>query len=1038
MPKQHHSQQRDLRQNDVRIAPERSAEVTRLHVLNGTAHNLVLPLTSFIGRKREVSEIQQCLVGRTGACRLLTLTGPGGCGKTRLALEVAAELVGTFADGVWWVELASLADPALIPASVAVALGLRDTGGQPATTQLLEFLLSRTLLLVLDNCEHLVTACARLSETLLQTCPHLRILCTSREALQIAGETSWPVPALTLPDPQVLGHTAISDCAFEEISRSEAVRLFSERAAAVLPTFSLSRQNVLAVAQLCCGLDGIPLAIELAAARVKVLPVSQIARRINNSMPLLTIGSRTALPRHQTLRATIDWSHNLLCEAEQVLLRRLSVFAGSWTLEAAEAICAGAPGHDTIGAHEVLDLLTQLVHKSLVMVQEQGGLARYRLLETIRQYACENLQGLAEAKQIHYRHFAYFLALAEEGESKLQSAEQGVWFHRLEAEYDNLQAALHRVTELGEAELAVRLSGALWRFWYVRGHLDQGRTWLEAALALAGASNETCTVSASAQATALNGAGGLAYAQGDYENAQRFYAASLALRQQLQDRRGITVALNNLGLVARNLADYARATELLQQSVDQCQELEDRAGVAYALTSLGEVARCQGNYPQAAAYYEQGIVLWRELGNNEGLATALHNLGHVALYQQNYQQAGSRFRESLARFQELGSKRCIALCLAGLAGLASTTGQPERAVRLFGAAQALLEGIGAELEPADRAGYERTRAAAYVQLDETAVDAAYAEGCAMTLEQAVGDALATEENCELQPVLRATAGAENRTIQVRHGRHRQSSTDNDQRAHSADGTLRPALRIFALGPAQVLRDEQELSAADWGYFRPRELFFYLLCHPIRTKEQIGLAFWPDASSTQLRRSLGVALHHMRRALGRPDWITLDPRGYAFNCSLDYWFDAEIFESLLAEARRFQTSDPARAAICLEQAISLYRGDFLEDIAQGDWHLARQEALRRMYLDALLALGHLQVTDRHYSEAGEIYRKVIAHDNYLETAHRELMRCYARSGEHGLALRQYQSLYRLLADELGAPPAPETTALFESLRQGDDI
>jgi predicted ATPase/DNA-binding SARP family transcriptional activator len=1003
--------------------PRSALDHPSLHALNRPPNNLPLQLTSFIGRDREVAEIKRLL----DSTRLLTLSGPGGCGKTRLALQVATDLAEEFVDGVWWVELAALADFELVPQVVAMALDVRAAAGQSFTETLGNYLQPRHALLVLDNCEHLIAACAHLAEALLQACPNLRLLATGREALGITAETTWLVPSLTLPNDHHLPSV-------EELMRYEAVCLFAERAAAALPSFRLTEQNAAAVVQVCRRLDGIPLAIELAAARVKVLTAAQIAERLDDCFRLLTTGSRTALPRHQTLRAAIDWSYDLLSDQERMLFYRLSVFAGGWTLEAVEAVCAGAG----VEQEDILDLLSRLVDKSLVIMQEHGAKARYRLLETVRQYASEKVTEAGEAEQLHNRHVAFFLALAEKGESKLQSAEQGVWLHRLEAEYDNLQSALHRVIERGEAELALRLSGALWRFWYARGHLDQGRTWLESALAVTGADNDSRTVSASAQAAALNGAGGLAYAQGDYQNAKRFYEASLALRQELEDRRGITVALNNLGLVARNLGDYARATELLQQSVAQCQELEDRAGIAYALTSLGEVARCQGNYRQAAAFYEQGIVLWRELGNNEGIATSLHNLGHVALYQQDYQQAAGRFRESLAHFQELGNKRCIALCLAGLAGTASMTGQPERAVRLFGAAQALHETIGAHLEPADRAEHERNRAAAYAQLDETAVDAAYAAGRAMTLEQAIDDALATEENCEPRTALRRADGTENRTTRISHGSHRQQTTDNDQPAYPTPSTPRPALRIFALGPAQVLRGEQELSAADWGYVRPRELFFYLLCHPARRKEQIGLAFWPDAAPLQLRRSLGVALYHLRRALGQPDWITLGKRGYAFNRTLDYWFDVEVFESLLAEARQLQAHDPARSAMRLEQAIALYRGDFLEDITQGDWHGPRQETLRRMYLDALLALGQLHFTNMRYPEAAETYRKAIAHDSYLETAHRELMRCYAHSGERGMALRQYQILRTLLDDELGAPPAAETTALFERLRQGDEV
>ena len=443
------------------LHPDVPTDFPPLRSLDSLPNNLPRQLTSFIGREREMAEVRRLL----STTRLLTLTGSGGCGKTRLALQVAADLVEAFAEGVWFVDLAPLSDPALVPQTVAATLRVREEPGRPILITLSEYLQPRHLLLVLDNCEHLVGACAELAQALLRACPHLQILATSREPLRIGGETTWRVPSLSLPD--LLRLPLV-----ESLAEYEAVRLFTDRAEVVLPGFLVTDQNALAVAQVCHRLDGIPLAIELAATRVKVLPVHQIAARLDDRFRLLTGGSRTALPRQQTLRAVMDWSYILLSEKERTLLRRLSVFAGGWTLDAAEAVCSG----NRIETVEVLDLLAQLVDRSLVAVDREDAEARYRLLDTVRQYAREKLQDSGEETEVHGRHREWFLDLAERTEPELLGPEQGVWLARLEAEHDNLRAALtwsQQEEEGGEAGL--RLAGALGRFWWMRGHLTEGR-----------------------------------------------------------------------------------------------------------------------------------------------------------------------------------------------------------------------------------------------------------------------------------------------------------------------------------------------------------------------------------------------------------------------------------------------------------------------------------------------------------------------------------------------------------------------------------
>lgn len=625
------------------------------------------PLTSFVGRRREMIEIKKLL----DATRLLTLTGTGGCGKTRLALQLVMELTKVFKQEVCWIELATLADSALIVQAVVSALHVREQPHCSLLDTLADALRHKSLLLVLDNCEHVVSACARLAETLLSACPNLRILATSQEALRIGGEIAWRVPPLHLPE---IDHLP----SLETLIQYEAVELFIERTTTVLPSFRLTQENAPAVVQVCQRLDGIPLAIELAATRTKMLSVEQIATRLDDSCHLLTIGSRTALPRQQTLRATIDWSYGLLSEQERTLFRRLAVFAGSFTLEAAEKVCVD----EQIKKDEILDLLSHLVDKSLVLVEERHSEVRYRVLETLRQYGQDQLQSWKETTVLYQRY---------------------------------------------------------------------------------------------------------------------------------------------------------------------------------------------SNYEQAST----NVAVKRTTQSDEGTCPSV-----------------------------------------------------------------------------------------------------------------------------------------------------------------IKGAVQSELCLFALGPARVYRGKQALAPTDWTYAKARELLFYLLNHDARTKEQIGLALWPDASSTQLRNSFHATLHHLRRALGRSEWILFEHDRYSFNRQLPYWFDVEAFDSHMVQARQLQTQAPTQAIYHLEKATKLYQGNFLEDLFAGDWYQRRQAILQTMYTNALLTLGQLFFAGKQYVQAAETYRQLITHDNYVEVAHRELMRCYAYQGERGQALRHYQSLTAFMRDELGALPAPETTALFEGLRKGD--
>jgi predicted ATPase/class 3 adenylate cyclase len=781
------------------VTTDLPCEFPPLKSLNTLPNNLPVQLTSFIGREHEIAEVK----GLLSTTRLLTLTGAGGSGKTRLAIQVAAELLEAFKDGVWMVELAGLSDLALVPHTVASTLSVREQSGHPLLTTLADFLQPKHVVLILDNCEHLVAACGQLAEALLRICPNLRILVTSREALSIPGEAIWRVPPLTLPDPR-------EPQSPETLAEYEAVRLFVERAVFSQPGFAISSSNAPAVVQVCYQLDGIPLAIELAAARVKVLAVEQIAARLDDRFQLLTGGSRTVLPQHRTLRAAMDWSYDLLLETERVLLRRLSVFAGGWTLEAAEVICSG----DGVEKSAVLDLLTQLVDKSLLIVETQSGEARYRLLETVRQYGRDRLVELEETDRMRTGHLDFFLGQAG-AVQKLSGSALDAWRQRMETEHDNMRAALEWSWAKGDTEATLRLAAALNSFWDVRGYWTEGRKWLELALA-------STSGTPSMRAEALRVAGMLAWYQGDIGCAVARLEESVALRRALGDKKGMAVSLNNLGIVVYRQGNYGRAVALLEESLGLNRELAHkepltlyllgiiarlrgeyeraealgREGLALnrelgrkrqtalSLDSLGLLAYYRGDYTQAHALCEESLALFRELGDKFGIAGSLNSLALVACGQGDHDRAGALCQESLALsreisdrgamarslnilgrvacghgeyeggvvllwegltlFREMGDKLGIIRCLDGLAGVAWARELPELAARMFGAAEGIRTSIGAALPLADQLELHQNVSDVRTRLGEQEFAATWAEGQAMTLERAIEFALAFE------------------------------------------------------------------------------------------------------------------------------------------------------------------------------------------------------------------------------------------------------------------------------------------------------
>ncbi len=689
--------------------------------MSSPRHNLPAELTSFVGRERELADVAQLLAGT----RLLTLIGAGGCGKTRLALQAADEVLQEYPDGVWLVELESLSDPGLVPQAVASTLGVAEQPGRSATESLARYLKPRTVLLLMDNCEQLVSGCAILVDTLLRRCADLRILATSREGLRIAGELTYLVPSLSLPDPHA--HPTA-----ERVMQSGAVRLFAERASFHQPGFSVTDVNAPAVVRVCHRLDGMPLAIELAAARIRALTVEQISSRLDDRFRLLTGGSRAALPRHQTLRAAVDWSYDLLSEPERTLWRRVSVFAGGWTAVAAESICPGGG----VEAADVLDLLMRLVDKSLVLVDVHSREARYRLSETVRQYGRNKLWDSGESVDVQDRHLDWYMRLAEQAEVELRGPGQVAWLDQLEIEQDNLRQALEWSHMKGDgAESELRLAGALRWFWFIRGHWSEGRAWLERAL------TRKSEAPGSEAARALLGAAMLARFQGDLGQARAWCEDGLAMSRNLGDKESLAWFLVWLGALKLHEGHYGRAAILFEESLIPSRELGDKALISTALADLGVVARIQGDLDRADSRFSESLIFSREGGDTWRAAMSLHGLGKVAFRRGDYMAAGEFYTESLALSKRVRDKWITDDCIEGLAAVASSQGRHRQASRLLGAADALREMLGYQPLADELADHDACVAAAQAGLGESAFAAAWAEGRAMTLEQAIDIAL---------------------------------------------------------------------------------------------------------------------------------------------------------------------------------------------------------------------------------------------------------------------------------------------------------
>jgi predicted ATPase/class 3 adenylate cyclase len=826
------------------LSPDLPAAFPPLNALDPRRTNLPAQPTLLIGREQDVAAV--CARLRRPEVRLLTLTGPGGTGKTRLGLQVAAELLDAFVDGVYFVDLAPIGDANLVASRIAQALGVQETAARPLVDSLKDYLREKRSLLLLDNFEQVLDAALLIPE-LLAAAPNLKILVTSREVLHLRGEKEFLVPPLELPDLQL-------NVAREALSQYAAVQLFIARALDVKSDFAVTKANAPAVAEICARLDGLPLAIELAAVRIKLFSPQALLLRLSSRLTMLTGGSRDLPTRHQTLRSTIDWSYNLLDESDKILFARLSVFVGSCTLEAAAAVC-NADG-DLL--RNVVESMASLTDKSLLRHAEgQDGEPRFMMLETVREYALERLAVSGAEETIRQRHANYYLGLVEQAESKLRGSEQIVWFDRLEIEHDNLRTALNwTLGTAGETSVGLRLVGVLWWFWQTRGYWNEGRMWIDRVLAASDRAPTVVRAQALFGASRLTGdpvqareslmmfrnlgdqegvawalnslANTLYYSQGNAEQALPLLEESVAQFRELGDIYGVTWALGSLGYVLHRQGDNQRALALLEESLELAREQGDTYGIAWRLTFLAWIARDQGNYSRARALSEAGLLLLPTLRDKLGLAQVLDNLGHIAIHQGEQRRAVECFEKSLSLFEALGDKHgyarvllrlgelarlqgndtqalrhcnaaltlyqeerndpamawaraslgyialqqhnneraealftenlilcrnsrdklSIGACLTALAEIGAEQGKLERAARLLGAADLCFTASGGIKDPITHIDYDRVVIAARTLMDEATFATAWAEGHAMTLEQAIAYAL-DEDNQDI-------------------------------------------------------------------------------------------------------------------------------------------------------------------------------------------------------------------------------------------------------------------------------------------------
>ena len=980
--------------------------------VSGTAQaTLPVELTHFVGRERELAALRHL----AGTARLVTLTGAGGSGKSRLALELFAQPVEAPGDGVVWVELAPLMEEHLVPGAILAALGAPAEGVAATAQAIIATIGDRTLTIVLDNCEHLVDTCAPLADTLLRHCAGLRIIATSREALGIAGERAWLVPPLTLPP---------LDARLADVAASDAVQLFIERARDVLPTFALTETNAAVVSAICARVDGIPLAIELAAARVRHLSPEQILARLSDAFALLTTGARTALPRHRTLRATLDWSHDLLPEDARTVLRRLGVFRGGFTLDLAEQT---ASGHG-IGPADVLDLIGALADRSMIIVREHGDTARYHLLETMRQYALLRLAEAGETERVRARFATALIAQVAEVEPLFTTRSRRTAFAGLEAELDNLREVLAWTREHDHAQ-HVRLVGMLWWFWFTTRHWVEAHQWITGALELPVAAQPTRD-----RAALLFAAGALGALRVQIATARPMLEEAAALAAQHGDARLEAYALNYIGMTySSSLSPEAR--EYTARAARWLRANNDEYGLRLALLLGGMAEYGSGDVRAASRMMEEAVEIARSFGQDRELAVALQTYATVLLGSGEHTMVHGMVRESLEALRRdpsfLFIARAIDLFAHGL-----VDAEPERAASAIGIALTMRMHIGANRFEHDEVLMNGVIAKLREKLGDSAYDKALAGGTRVQPADAI-DAVIGADGTEDVAAAPPSSGAHVTHTVEDHARkqpvEQAAAADSDHTggvSPAGDGS-QADLTVRALGPLDVSVRGRRVEV--WPYAKPKELLAYLLMHPQgRTRAEIGAELWPGASPAQVRNSFHVTVHHVRKTLGHADWLVLSGERYMIAQDVSLDLDVTAFQKQVREA--LSMTGPA-AISALRSAIALYRDHFLAGEQAGPWRDEVQDRLRVRFCDAGLRLGELLTDAGDLAGASAAYERVIACEPLHEAAHRGLLLTLTRTGRRAHALRHYERLLTVL-NELELAPEVETVELVERIRAAD--
>lgn len=994
------------------------------------SHNVPSALSSFVGRTREVADVTASLA----SYRALTVVGPGGAGKTRLAREIAARFLhyddARFPDGIWWVELAPVRTGADVATAVANVLSVSPTAGRRLVDALVDAVRPQRLLLVLDNCEHVIEDVALLVETMLRNAPSVTILSTSREALAIDGEVAWPVPPLERPPVALTGDQSVSAAT---LGAFDAVQLFIERARGVIPAFTLTDANANAVATICARLDGLPLALELAAAVLPVLGVDGLVSRLDDSLSVLSRGKRTALPRHRTLRAVLDWSYALLGDDERTLLQRLAVFRGSFTLDAIEEVCVDTDA-------DVIPALGRLVEHSLIEVREEGGEARYRLLETVRQYGSALLLASPDGNAVRRRHAEWITRLAVTAEPALFSPARGRTVERLQHSIDEIRAALTWATgPNGDPTLAVHLAGALGWFWISGASWEEARAILATTLAAADAQGIADDQRPVADRIALGQLmypiEGLAYFAGDTETILATAARDLAIwdsidpdtpltpAQRLSISRGRTLSLQLTGLAQAMRGNGAIAVATMNQSVDVVAATDDPWLLAVMMMRRALVHFYIGDFASAKRDYDDSVPLLRRLGESWFLSLALEGMAMNSLAMGDASSAARHARESVLVLADepdawfisrsLDTMAYVLLAAAVEGTETVSEGNATLAARLLGAAEALRRRCGAGILGYEMSRHVRMHAVVREVLSEDAVD----DVMRSTLTFAVADAFQLARE---YPV----------------------DTDPESRPPAPTPASALELRVQVLGPFTIARDGAVMTGDAIPVGKVRELFLFLMLHEQATKDEAGLALWPDASPAQVRNAFHVTLHRLRRQLGSERWIAFDRDRYRLERapSADVTMRIDVDDLLtwstrLRQANRRQTLlDPA-ALTAAREALEGARGELAQGLVADDWLVVHQDRARVAWAEGMDALAQQLAASGAHADALAVSELLVSREPLRESAHRLIIASLVALGESARALAYYDTLVALLQREVGARPAAETRALVERIRDG---